>query len=348
MKEFRKNKQGLFICEECQKTYIRKADLSYHISYIHNNLKNYYDKWLKDNDEGLCKIYRKETLFTGLKCGYKHCCCKECSNKYKYEQLKKSNLKNYNVENTFQRKDSKLHQKQTKKERYGDENYTNPEKNKQTCVERYGVENQFQREDVKEKNKETMLKNHGVEYAMQSKEIQEKSKQTRNKKYKNGWFDVEISKQTNLKNIGVEWPMQSKEIQEKTKKTNLERYGVEHPSQNIEVLNKGFKTRFTIHHYKDTNLTYQGSYELDFIEKHYDKYPDIQNGPSIKYRFDNKDKVYHSDFFIPILNLVVEIKNSYLAEKDRYEIEAKKKATIVSGFKYIMIVDKDYTDFNKI
>ena len=30
--------------------------------------------------------------------------------------------------------------KQTKKEKYGDENYNNPEKNKKTCLERYGVE----------------------------------------------------------------------------------------------------------------------------------------------------------------------------------------------------------------
>jgi hypothetical protein len=51
------------------------------------------------------------------------------------------------------------------------------------------------------------------------------------------------------------------------------------------------------------------------------------------------------DFYIPSLNLIVEIKNSHLAEINKEGIEAKKQATIAAGFNYIMIIDKDYTVF---
>jgi hypothetical protein len=72
------------------------------------------------------------------------------------------------------------------------------------------------------------------------------------------------------------------------------------------------------------------------------------NAKSIKYLFENKEHWYHPDFFIPSLNLVVEIKNSYLFKRDFLQIQAKEKATIASGFKYIIIVDKDYTEFKKL
>jgi len=69
------------------------------------------------------------------------------------------------------------------------------------------------------------------------------------------------------------------------------------------------------------------------------------NAICIKYTFNGKNKVYHPDFYIPSLNLIVEIKNSYLAEKDKEQIELKKQASINSGFKYIMIINKNYTQF---
>ena len=56
MKEFKKNQEGHFICEECRKNYVKKDGLSKHINLLHNGVKAYYDKWLKDKNEGKCKI----------------------------------------------------------------------------------------------------------------------------------------------------------------------------------------------------------------------------------------------------------------------------------------------------
>jgi hypothetical protein len=150
---------------------------------------------------------------------------------------------------------------------------------------------------------------------------------------------------TCLKNYGIEAGFLDKE---KSKQTCLIKYGVEYPNQNQEQFNKGFKTRLLIHQYKNTILTYQGTYELDFIEKHYDKYPDIQNGLSFKYIMNGKNKVYHSDFYIQSLNLIVEIKNSYLAKRDKEEIKLKKQSVIDAGYNYLMILNKNYDEFIKI
>lgn len=92
-------------------------------------------------------------------------------------------------------------------------------------------------------------------------------------------------------------------------------------------------------------LYYQGSYELDFLEKFYNKFPDIKRGPSIKYVFNGKNKVYHSDFYIPSLNLIIECKNSYGLKKFKEQIHAKERAAIKQNFNYLIIVNKNYTEF---
>ena len=132
-------------------------------------------------------------------------------------------------------------------------------------------------------------------------------------------------------------------ITEKFKKTCLKKFGVENASQNIDVYNKGLMTRLLRKRYKDTNLYYQASYELDFLDKYYDIIKDLENGPSIKYKYKRKNKVYHSDFYISFLNLVVEIKSSYFYNEIVDTL--KKQATISSGYNYIMILDKDYKEF---
>jgi hypothetical protein len=306
MKEFRKTEMGFFICEECNCIFIKKDGLSKHISIHHFTKKKYYDKWLKEKDDGKCKICKKETQFTNrLDDGYYNCCGIECVNKYKHLRTREVTLEKYGVKCLFSLKEKQEKAKQTKKEKYGNENYNNREKSKRTCLKKYNTECYVQTKKFKEKSKQTCLKNYGV---------------------------------TN--------PTKSKKIIEKSIQTCLKNYGVEHPSQNTEICQKAIKSRLYIYHYLHTNITYQGSYEFDFLKKHLDKYPDIQNAPSIKYIFNEKNKVYHPDFYIPSKNLIIEIKNSYLAIKDKDEIKTKEKATIANGFNYIMIIDKNYTKFN--
>jgi len=238
MKQFRKTKDDLFICEECGNTFIRACGLGKHINVFHSK-KLYYDKWLKEENEDICKYCGNKTEYTGYwhkKLGYNKYCSNVCRNKGRLNSIETTNIMKYNVKCSF-------------------------------------------------------------------------------------------SIPSTI---------------EKRKKTFIKIYGVDNNMKSIIGFHKNFLSRIIIKHYKNTNLTYQGSYEYDFLEKFYKKYPDLKNGPSICY---SKTKIYHADFYIPKLNLVVEIKNDYLANRDKEEIELKKKATVVNGFNYIMIINKKYNLF---
>jgi len=322
MNEFRKNIEGLFVCEECKKTFVYKKTLSYHVNKIHN-FKQYYDKWLKEDDEGICKICGQKTEFLNFNYGYKLGCCRKHIDLNAYNIRSISLIQIYGVKNQWERKE--IH-----------------EKTKQNRLEKYGVEYNWQREDVIDQIKMTKKE----KYDDENYNNQLKNKQTKLQKYGDeNYHNIEKGKQTMLKKYGVEYPLQSKKIQEKTKQTCLEKYGVENPAQNKEIYEKGQKTKLEIHKFRDTNIWYQGSYELDFLEKYFSKYSDIKRGPSIKYIINGKNKVYHPDFYIPSLNLIIEIKSSWTLKLDE-NIKIKKKTTIVNGFKYIVVINKNYNKLN--
>jgi len=247
-----------FICLECNEKFESSIKFHNHIIKYHD-IKEYYDKFLRKESEGKCKICGNSTKFTGKLegnfSGYMMCCSKKCSNKYRFIKRSETNMK------------------------------------------KYGVKNPFESPKFIVKIQETNMKKYGVKYASQTKETQEKGRLT------------------NLKNNGVNWP-----------------------TQNKDILEKGQKSAKTLKQFNE-KLWYQGTYELDFLEKYYNKYPDIQRGPSIKYG----KRTYHPDFYIPSLNLIVEIKSSWTLNKK--EEEQKRKATIKKGFNYFMILYKKYPNF---
>jgi hypothetical protein len=110
-----------------------------------------------------------------------------------------------------------------------------------------------------------------------------------------------------------------------------------------EIFEKSLKSAHYSYTYLNTNINYRGTYELDFLEKYYLTYPDIVNGPAVKYIFNDKDKVYHPDFYIPSLNLIVEIKSSWTYNPIIDPI--KENATIASSYNFIMIINKNYNEF---
>jgi hypothetical protein len=295
MKQFRKNSEGHFICEECGKTYNTKRGLGLHIKHKHyNDKKEYFDKWIKDQNDGICITCGEETPFNHQWNRYEKNCSRDCIKKYNYNQTKDGNLKKYGVKNQFQRKEITSKIKEIKIEKYGIPHSIH--KTRETLLKRYGVDNPSKLEWVKQK-------------------------------------------------ISVSNKKCSLEALQKRKNSVHNKYGVENIMQNKSIFEKSQKTRFLRKKFKDTDVFYQGSYELDFLEKFYDKI-DIENGPSIPYLFEGNLHVYHSDFYIPSLNLVVEIKNSYLFKRDYNKINEKEKAVISNSFNYCIIINKDYAEFN--
>jgi hypothetical protein len=284
--------------------------LSTHIQFKHNNnKKDYYDKWLKKEYEGFCKMCGKPTEFYILNYGYKVYCSDKC--------MSDDYIKEKTIHNPMHSKEAKQHQRETN-------------------LKRYGVTQNTMRPEIKQQIIDTNKKIYGVENVSQNASIKAKSLKNREK--------------TNQEKYNVKSVFSVKEIMEKChntiKKNNMLNYGVEYAMQRHEVFEKAQKTRFTIKKFQNSNLWYQGTYEYDFLEKYFNRYPDIKRGPSIKYTFKNKNKVYHPDFFIPSLNLIVECKNSYLYKRYEENIKAKEIATINTGYNYITIIDKDYSAFN--
>ena len=139
--------------------------------------RNILQSYLKRN-----VLYLPEkTTYCSMSCALKN---EETQNKIKNTKKERYGNENYN---------NMLKNKQTKKERYGNENYNNMIKNKQTLKEKYNVTSSFQLEHVEEKRKQSCVLKYGVERPFQNKEIQNKiNKNVREKhlieykeKYKN-------------------------------------------------------------------------------------------------------------------------------------------------------------------
>ena len=178
------------------------------------------------------------------------------------------------------------------------------------------------------KREETNMKLYGVKNCFQSSDKINKIKHTMVEKY------------------GVEHNMQTQKCLEDRIETYRKNYGCDNPTQNHDILIKSFSTGNKIKNFRNTDIYYQGSYELDFLEKYYDRIK-IERGPSIKYLCDSINKVYHSDFYISELNLIVEIKSSYWKDKFASRIKYQKEE-VEKQYKYIIIINKNYDEFDKL
>jgi len=193
-------------CRICKRE-CKLSGLSSHVRGHKLSYKDYYDKYLKKENEGLCLTCGKETKFIGLLKGYCRFCSSKCSfsNKETKKKIKQTNLERHGVENVSQNKEVQ-------------------EKIKQTNLEKYGGTG-FQAKDLADKTKQTMLEKYGVEYAIQNKDLEKKIKET------------------NLEKYGVDNIFKSKEFQEDLKTKNLEKYGVENISQVQEIQEKISNTK---------------------------------------------------------------------------------------------------------
>ena len=266
------------------------------------------------------------------------------------KSYKETCLKMYGVDNYSKTDDCKKNVKKIKLKRYGNENYNNKKKSKLTCLEKYGTEYPLQNDEIKQKGKNTIIKKYGVDSYTKTKEFQEKCKKTCLKKYgvdnytKTEEFQ-ERYKNTCLEKYGVDNYTKTEEFQERYEDTCLKKYGVIHPLLNDDILHKYHQNLFKKEIYKDIN--YQGSYELDFLVKFNEDFK-IERGKMFKYEYNGKIKRYFPDFYLPKYNLIVEIKSNYIYNLAKDINELKKKSVLKKGFNFIFIIDKNYTDFNKL
>lgn len=205
-----------FKCEICNKQY---KIIGNHIIQTHKDVisstKEYYDKYIKKENEGICPVCGKPTKFIIITRGYLVHCSAKCAQQD--EQVRKkqeeTNLERYDSKYSIATSSAKLKSKQTKKERYGNENYNNSQQMKQTKLDKYG-----EYYINLEKTKNTNLQKYGVTVASKLDSTKAKQKKTCQEKY-----GVDSYLQTSDAHIAfkekynTDHPMHVKEIKEKLK-----------------------------------------------------------------------------------------------------------------------------------
>lgn len=272
--------------------------------------------------------------------------------------------------------------KNTMFEKYGVEhNFANGklrDKIYDTCISRYGEKTPIQNKEIRKKYEETMIRKYGVSCNLILNEVQEKINTSNIKKYggKRPIQNQDIRekiKKTNLEKYGSEWVInsdhyltlinekfstedkkinnifQSEIIKDSIKKSMIQKYGVENIIQNEKYFYQiNFKS-YSIKKYKDTDLYYQSTYELYFLENMERRglLNLIKNGLRFKYLLENNNHYYFSDFYIEKLNKIVEIKSTWTYDKNGKDQELKslneikKKTVIDSGLDFELLIGKN-------
>ena len=200
-----------------------------------------------------------------------------------------------------------------------------------------------------EEQKQRNLANHGVESTNSLESVGKKRAIAWKAKEKQ---ILANAKATRLRRYGVERLCDIPGGKEKTKATYLAQYGVDHNMKSLEGFAKQQKSALKMKQYKNTELTYQGSYELYFLEEcekilgsKLDKI--IINPPAIPYFWQGKLRHYFPDFLIVSYKVIVEIKSEWTLDRCGKDNEllsknrAKRDATLEAGYTPQFIMGKD-------
>ena len=261
----------------------------------------------------LTKFYGFKNLLFTNHCSNK-CTQLDSETKIKFKQ---TCLEKYGVDAPMKSSKIKEKSKQVCLEKYGVENisqfFETKEKYKQTCLEKYGVDNPFKLEktkinshskEAKEKQRKTCLEKYGVENSFQSEEVRQKYKENYKRKY------------------GVENPFQNEIIKEKIKQTCLEKYGVDRAIKNSLISNKVINTRIK----NNTWTTSKPEEKLYLYIK--EKFPSV-----IRQYKDKERYPYFCDFYIPELDLFLELNGTWTHGNHPYDMNSKEDNSILNIWK---------------
>lgn len=282
------------------------------------------------------KFYGFKNLMFANHCSNK-CTQLDSETKIKFKQ---TCFKKYGVDAPMKSSKIKEKSKQVCLEKYGVENisqfFETKEKYKQTCLEKYNVDNPFKLEktkinshskEAKEKQRKTCLEKYGVENSFQSKEVRQKYKENYKRKYGvENPFQNEIIKekikQTCLEKYGVDRAIKSDLVKEKCKQTCLEKYGSSSPMKNPYIVNKSINKRIQ----NNTWFTSKPEEELYLYIK--------ERFPSVKRQYKDKERYpYFCDFYIPELDLFLELNGTWTHGNHPYDMNSKEDNSILNIWK---------------
>lgn len=347
-------------CKICNRQFEQERSISRHVFSHKMTIKEYYDKFLKKDNEGICSC-GNTTSFLSVTRGYQRFCCTECSNRDNNKKLKieKTNMQRYGNKCSLQ---NKLIRKKTTK----------------TLISKYGVDNPSKSPDLREKVRKTNLERYGCEHTTQNAKVQQRIKETNLRRYgKHPSKTKEVKekrKRTSIKRFGCSSPLQHPEIREKTEKTLVKKYGVTHPFKSEKIkkryrrtclkkygVDHTSKTKHVIQKIKDTTFK---NYGVTNIAKTEERITWMKNGgaahansfvknPSkpqkelyelCKTMFPNvvlnyKCLNYSIDIAIPNLQIAIEYDGSYWHQNPLYDTTRQKEIE-KQGWTVIRYVDE--------
>jgi hypothetical protein len=341
-------------CLICNKILKSHQSFCLHLRIHDISINDYSLNFLKLSNK--CKVCNNTTKYSTQKRAFSDYCSSKCAGispdtKYKRQQ---TCITLYGVDSVNKVESIKEQRKLSNLEKYGVVTNLNlPHQRRQTTeaiitnkdiintkrtitnLEKYGTVCTLNTPASIIKKKKTWMTNYGVEHPQQSQIIRDKTEQTCIEKY------------------GVSSPFKSKIIHDKILQTNLDRYGVMYTSQRADINSKVLGSLFRCKPYilpsgKVINLLGYEPYLLDFIfanklflEDEIDYKPN-----KIKYTDNGKIRYYFPDFYIPKLNLIIEVKSKWTEKQDK-NLLLKEQACIDNNFKYIRVINNNFEDFLK-
>lgn len=304
-----------YICNICGKSTVNNNGLISHVSQIHGfSSKQYYDLYVKSENEGICEKCGKPTRFIKFSRGYARFCSRSCTAQGTANERKEIRYEKYGYGNYFSDDGADILRQQAKRtatDRFSkilnnlkikynvDDSITNisqireiKQKVKETAQLKYGVNNNFLVADDTGllKRMWTCMNKYHVFSPLQNADIQQKLKNTCLTKY------------------GYANPTQCPEIREKSKATNLVIYGVEYPIQAIAIQHK---SRAKYHY---DGLPFDSSWEIAYyiyLRDHHVRFKYHATTFAYYSPTDNKWHVYECDFTL-FNHTYVEIKGGHL------------------------------------
>lgn len=275
------------LCQICNKEYISIKALSSHIRQSHNiSSKEYYDSYMKKENEGICLTCKKSTQFASLSSGYYSYCCNKCVGSN--IELKKQRV------NTFK------------------QNPLNSEKARQNMIKYNQSElgRQNSSKVAKRLNPLIMKQNHEkYDKIVWCKKCQTNTKHIIGIGCMSCYNKSESHKESIIKSVkekyGEEYinVYQVPEIKEKITKQSLEKYGTSNPGNSREARIKA-------------NYTMRGNGNGSSCEDMFEQYL-IDNNINYKKQYKSEKYPFLCDFYLIDSDTYIEL-NIYWSHNNHY------------------------------
>ena len=276
------------------------------IGYFFNKSRPTVDKWV--HNFGF--VRPKEDLQVSKELTLKYKYGEDVSNSLQVpgalDKLKESNKKYGNDYHNHSKS------KQTKLERYGDENYNNAEKHKQTCLERFGVDSFSKTQEFHHKKNKTNIERYGRTNV--------------------GQFGTQEHTEAMIKKYGAPYLMQTEYGIKQHAKACQAKYGVDNYFQSQEYKDK-YKNEDWVKNIKEkeyntkqANNSFTTSTDEDIV---YNLLVEKFGADDIKRPYRSELYPYNCDFYILSKDLYVEYQGSWTHGNEPFEATNPKHKSII-------------------